>query len=177
MYHVNETFIEREEAGVQPVYDMTVEDTHCYVADGFVVHNCGHKCSFCFDEDTMIATSKGLKRIADITSDDAIVSLDENGNRCLSKTDGAVLVGEQEVHEFKATNTSIVCTPDHKFLTETKNYVPAKQIASAGLELYQPKFENHPFDREAYLVAVIGSDFALTEKTRYPTIGQLKGRP
>lgn len=161
-----------EDLGEQEVWDLETS-VHNFYANGTLVHNC----SFCFDEDTMIATSKGLKRIADITSDDAIVSLDENGNRCLSKTDGAVLVGEQEVHEFKATNTSVVCTPDHKFLTDTKNYVPAKQIASAGVELYQPKFEHHPFDREAYLVAVIGSDFALTEKTRYPTIGQLKGRP
>lgn len=161
-----------EELGEQEVWDIETQ-VHNFYANGVLVHNC----SFCFDADTMIATSKGLKRIADVTSDDAIVSLNENGNRCLSKTDGAVLVGEQEVHEFKATNTNVVCTPDHKFLTEVKNYVPAKQIASAGIYLYQPKFEYHPFDREAYLVAVIGSDFTLTDKARYPAISQLKGRP
>lgn len=120
-----------EDLGEQEVWDLETS-VHNFYANGTLVHNC----SFCFDADTMIATSKGLKRIADITSDDAIVSLDENGNRRLSKTDGAVKTRVAETFVYKTKSAKVCCTSNHKFLTKDLTWHEAQEVFEQGLILY-----------------------------------------
>lgn len=160
LFHVNETFIEREEAGVQPVYDMTVVDTHCYVADGFVVHNCGHKS---FAKGTLISTDKGLVPIENVTSDHKILTENPDGTREFTEQLGSFSTGIKQTSLYRIAGTSkeFECTDDHRFAVKNfdgsegiTSYVDAQRIAenqnNLDYSLYAPNAIIGEFDRGAY---------------------------
>ena len=146
--------------GVQPVYDMTVEDTHCYVADGFVVHNCGHKS---FAKGTLISTDKGLVPIENVTSEHKILTENPDGTREFTEQLGSFSTGIKQTSLYRIAGTSkeFECTDDHRFAVKNfdgsegiMSYVDAQRIAenpnNLDYSLYAPNAIIGEFDRGAY---------------------------
>lgn len=71
-----------EDAGIQEAYTLSVEDSkHQYIAEGVINHNCGKDAKNtyfapvnlqCLEENTIIKTNNGNKKIKDVTENDLV---------------------------------------------------------------------------------------------------------
>jgi len=118
--------------GEKPVFDLTEPDTHHFVANGLVVHNCSEYMflddTACFAPETRISTPDGLRTIEELyraqeAGVQAIVATDiasETDHRRMTTHRAAHVtrIGEREVYKMHlADGREIRTTADHKFLT------------------------------------------------------------
>ncbi len=98
--------------GLIRVYNLgEVEDTHCYYADGFLVHN------KCVDGDTLVMTTKGEKKIKDIVPGDSVYGLFKGqvvATEVLHKYEKKMLGGT----ECKTLASGITASTNHEFVSE-----------------------------------------------------------
>ncbi len=120
------------------VYDLTVADSHSFLANGFVVHNTAaavkddfgegrwtleagalvlaDRGQACLEENQPVLTNHGFKAIKDVRPGDQIVNYD-HGYHC-AKVKKLIKNGVKrtiKLHTY--TGDIIECTPDHKVLT------------------------------------------------------------
>ena len=86
----------------------------------------GFSC-YCFKGDTLVATSKGDKRIDEIKEGDLVLT-----RKGFKKVTHAWCNGEKDCIELTMDNGNhIVCTPDHRFITAQDEEIEAKDITPA----------------------------------------------
>lgn len=86
----------------------------------------------CVDENTIVVTSKGGKRIADLTNQDFIkcVDLKNNCNVTYCANTNPRITGKTKnwVTLFLSNGGTITCTEDHQILNDKKRYLRADQF-------------------------------------------------
>lgn len=97
--------------------------------------------SYCLDQDTLIQTVNGKnKKIKDFIPGDKVIGINNNGN--IIETEVSALHDHKIVDGIEVTfddGHSVVCSPDHKFLTKY-GMLPIKDIILFNLEvLCEPK--------------------------------------
>jgi intein/homing endonuclease len=136
------------------------------------------------DKDQEVETTKGVKKISDITEQDRLISVysadsyESFAPKAVS-TLGAVCTGYKDVYEFRVNNRAIRATEDHPVITLDGDTIPIKEAFDKKIPLMpisQVK-SNLDFDVDAFMVAVIGADFCLTEAAKYPCFCQSEVRP
>ena len=86
----------------------------------------GFSC-YCFKGDTLVATSQGDKRIDEIKEGDLVLT-----RKGFKKVTHAWCSGEKDCIELTMNNgNSIVCTPEHRFITAQEEEIAAKDITPA----------------------------------------------
>jgi ribonucleotide reductase alpha subunit len=121
-----------EPLGFEPVYDLTESDTHHFVANGVVVHNCSEYVflddTACFAPETRISTPDGLRTVSELFQAQSegkpvVVTTElhsEDDHRRLTAHRPALVteVGRRPVFQMSLNDgRSIRATGDHKFLT------------------------------------------------------------
>ena len=86
----------------------------------------------CFSPDTLVKTKNGSKKISELTLDDEVLSFDETTKRYEFIRPSQVVEtpsSEREKIELTlADGPTICCTSDHRFLTENRGWVKAKDL-------------------------------------------------
>lgn len=94
-------------------------------SEAFYLLLCG-----CFHKDQEVQTLKGNKKICEITTDDKVLTFDEETNSCYFTNPVAIFENEvSEIPKIKLSfsdGSSIVCTETHEFLTE-RGWIQAKE--------------------------------------------------
>lgn len=129
----------------QEVFDCTVENVHCFIANGFVSHNCGEislhkKGGYCVGENTRILHKNGYDKIKDLVDKEIDVFNGENWS-----TTTVVKTGEnQKLMRLTFSDGSILdCTEYHKFIARKRRQAPNfLEFEAKDLKVgyYLPKF-------------------------------------
>lgn len=137
--------------GVEPTYDITVAETHSFVAEGLVVHNTGRLSAKdpaiqCVTGETIVWTPTGLHRIDSLVDGVGFIEkeidlITESGVEATSYTfkkwaDALVRVTLRNGIQFR-------CTPDHPFRVTTGEMVQAKDLTTGQQvknQTYLPDF-------------------------------------
>jgi len=151
------TVVSVEYCGVEPTYDITVEGSHSFVAEGLVVHNTGRLSAKdpaiqCVTGETIVWAPDGLHRIDSLVDGVGFIEkkidlITESGVEETSYTfkkwaDALVRVTLRNGIQFR-------CTPDHPFRVATGEMVQAKDLTPGQ----QVKNQTHlpDFSRETEL--------------------------
>lgn len=120
------------------VYDLTVEDSHSFLANGFVVHNTAaavkddfgegrwtleagalvlaDKGMACIEENQPVLTNHGFKAIKEVRPGDQIINFD--GGYHVATVKRLIKKGLKETIKLYLYSGDIIeCTPDHRILT------------------------------------------------------------
>ncbi len=105
-----------------PAYSENVD---CKLTD-----KCNIGCAFCLVPNTKITTSKGLKNIQDITTDDLVYSFNSRTKNTELKNVIETYKRDYngELIEIKTDNHTIRCTPNHKIFTTNRGFIKADEI-------------------------------------------------
>ena len=131
---------------------------------------CPHNCQYCVDGNTLILTSDLMwKKIRDIKIGDEIisVSLKPRLHVTVSKVTGKIKVRKQRCRITFENGISIVCSTDHKFLTndhhrwiEARNLRLNSKLYSLMLKPPELFIENEKY-KKGWLAGVIDGDGTL----------------
>ena len=113
------------------VYDLTVEEPyHSFVANGSVVHNCNRLPRLpCFIKDTQISLSAGITISIDKIKNQHVLAWDEKSNGLIESAQKLSEQGTKKCISLTfADGRNVVCTPDHRFLTEDGKWIEAQNI-------------------------------------------------
>ena len=80
----NLTVLHRKPAGIQQVYDITVEDTHSFLANGIVVHNCliGYAAAGVLYERLFFSSDRSLYHVCAVCGYSAVANMKEEYYVC-----------------------------------------------------------------------------------------------
>ena len=122
------------------VYDITVEDAHSFIGNGFVVHNTAaavkdefgdgrwtleagalvlaDKGLACVDGEQLVVLKNGASKMKDVRPGDVVINFKKGWNegRVIRKLDKGM---EECIAISLLTGDELVCTPDHQILTPT----------------------------------------------------------
>ena len=84
----------------------------------------------CFDEDTLIKTDIGYKKILDVKCGDSIWTIDNNNNRVLERVEKifSYFAKNEMIEIILENNEKIVCTPDHKIKLKDGSWIEAQNL-------------------------------------------------
>jgi len=143
--------VHRQESGLPPyVYDLTVDDAHSFVANGFVVHNTAaavkddfgegrwtleagalvlaDKGHACIAEDQPVATGRGLVPIQEVRVGDTVLNYDNGLSR--GRVKKVIDNGRRRTVKVRLYSGEVIeCTPDHRLLTSA-GWKEAGQLAA-----------------------------------------------
>ena len=91
----------------------------------------GRPIYFCLDGETQIKTLDGIHKIKDLVDKNIqVISIDENGNECISETCTVKPTLEtNEEYQIELEDGSIIkCTPTHRFMLKDGSYKMAKDL-------------------------------------------------
>jgi len=84
----------------------------------------------CFDEDTLVKTNDGHKKISDVKCGDLIWTTDNNNNKVLEKVEKIFnyLAKDEMIEIILENDEKIVCTPDHKIRLRDGSWIEAQNL-------------------------------------------------
>lgn len=108
-----------ESGPVTDVYDLTVEETHCMIANGIVAHNCAEQplesYEMCVSGDTFLQTRTGLRKISETVGQDIDIW---NGEKWSTVTPFST--GKNALYRVYISDGSYLdATPEHEWAVET----------------------------------------------------------
>ncbi len=128
------SFVSLNYLGNEPVFDLSENDTHHFVANGVVVHNCSEYVfiddTACFAPETRISTPEGLRTVESMFAEqqrggEIYVTTDIHSERDHRRVGAhrrayVTKVGERDVFRMTLADGRVIrTTADHKFLTST----------------------------------------------------------
>ncbi len=158
--------VERKVDGIpEHVYDLTVEDAHCFIGNGFVVHNTAaavkdefgdgrwtleagalvlaDKGLACVDGEQLVVLKDGIARLKDVRPGNTVINYLDGWNEGKVRT--TLDKGEKDCLKIKLfSGDELICTPDHKLLTED-GWMEASEIKEDSF-LKIPTMEKIDFD-------------------------------
>lgn len=118
-----------------PLYDITVEDDHCFeLANGVIAHNSLFPKDVvsggCVDPETLVQMADGsLKMIKDISPGESVKTLLGPREVTHAWDKDNLLIPEPECYEIEFDDGStVICSDIHRFLNEDEEWVEAKDI-------------------------------------------------
>jgi len=118
------------------VYDLSVDDTHNFFANGICVHNCGEATledgEPCVSYDTSLITKDGLVTIGDVCGKEIEIW---NGKRWSKVTPRLTGTNRDLYRVMFSDGSSLDCTANHKFKVMTKLDKDFKQKRLDEIEL------------------------------------------
>ena len=94
----------------------------------------------CIEENQLVKTKDGEKKIKDISRDDLVLSYNENENKFeYKKVLNVKNMGKKQIVRLKYNDRELLLTPDHKLLTQ-RGWVEAQDLRSDDRILESPDF-------------------------------------
>lgn len=125
--HIEELIFTRGSKGV----DDAIEGLQYIVNTIGTVNGVSTKIDGCVHQDTLVCTTKGPKRICDLTNDDYVMCFDINThtyhycNNTMPRITGRA---KQWVNVKLNNHGSVICTSDHPWLAGNNRWVEAKKL-------------------------------------------------
>ena len=104
----------------------------------------------CLDEDTLIATVGGVKKIKDVKVGDLVYCYDDSGNIRIRPVLNVIYKGYKDCIELKWRSSgsnktgSLVCTPEHKIKTKEFGWIEAKDCLNKKVYHLHRSDEDRP---------------------------------
>lgn len=106
----------------------------------------------CLDEDTLVTTVGGVKKIKDVEVGDLVYCYDTDGSVRIKPVLNAIYKGYRECIELKwfssgnGNTGSLICTPDHRIKTKHHGWVQAKDCLNKKVYHLHRSSEERPRD-------------------------------
>ena len=106
----------------------------------------------CLDEDTLVTTVGGVKKIKDVEVGDLVYCYDNDGNIRIKPVLNVIYKGYKECVELKWFSSgngktgSLICTPDHRIKTKHHGWVQAKDCLNKKVYHLHRSSEERPRD-------------------------------
>lgn len=121
-----ETVVGYDYCIAEPTYDIQVEQTQCFFANGMLVHNC-------MISGTKVTKPSGVTNIEDIVAGDVVLSFDRHGEVHENRVLGTKQVGVREtIRVVFDDGSDIQCTPDHK-IWSLNGWAEASSLVTGSL--------------------------------------------
>ena len=106
----------------------------------------------CLDEDTLVTTVGGVKKIKDVEVGDLVYCYDTDGSVRIKPVLNVIYKGYKECIELKwfssgnGNTGSLICTPDHRIKTKHHGWVQAKDCLNKKVYHLHRSSEERPID-------------------------------